>query len=55
MVTATFTEMFAVYRVLAVIGAMLDSLEIDRPEQAISIYRDREQRLYGTAPVQVRD
>lgn len=55
LVTATFTEMFAVYRVLAVIGAMLDSLEIDRPEQAISIYRDREQRLYGTAPVHVRD
>jgi adhesin transport system outer membrane protein len=55
LVTATFTERFAVYRVLAVIGAMLDSLQIDRPAQAISIYRDREQRVYGTAPVQVRD
>jgi outer membrane protein, adhesin transport system len=55
LVTATFTERFAVYRVLAVIGAMLDSLQIDRPAQAISIYRDREQRIYGTAPVQVRD
>jgi adhesin transport system outer membrane protein len=55
LVTATFTEEFAVYRVLAVVGAMLDSLEIDRPAQAINIYRDREQRLYGPAPVQVRD
>jgi outer membrane protein, adhesin transport system len=55
LVTATFTERFAVYRVLAVIGAMLDSLQIDRPAQAISIYRDREQRIYGTTPVQVRD
>jgi outer membrane protein, adhesin transport system len=55
LVTATFTETFAVYRVLAVVGAMLDSLEIDRPAQAINIYRDREKRLYGTAPVQVRD
>jgi adhesin transport system outer membrane protein len=55
LVTATFTERFAVYRVLAVIGSMLDSLEIDRPAQAISIYRDRDQRIYGTAPAQVRD
>lgn len=55
LVTATFTERFAVYRVLAVIGSMLDTLEIDRPAQAISIYRDREQRIYGTAPAQVRD
>jgi outer membrane protein, adhesin transport system len=55
LVTATFTERFAVYRVLAVIGSMLDTLEIDRPAQAISIYRDREQRIYGTAPVQARD
>jgi outer membrane protein, adhesin transport system len=55
LVTATFTERFAVYRVLAVIGAMLDSLQIDRPAQAINIYRDREPRIFGTAPVQVRD
>jgi adhesin transport system outer membrane protein len=55
LVTATFTETFAVYRVLAVVGAMLDSLEIDRPAQAINIYRDREQRLYGPAPVQARE
>jgi adhesin transport system outer membrane protein len=55
LVTATFTATFAVYRVLAVVGAMLDSLEIDRPAQAINIYRDREKRLYGPAPVQVRD
>jgi adhesin transport system outer membrane protein len=55
LVTATFTERFAVYRVLAVIGAMLDSLQIDRPAQAINIYRDRDPRIYGTAPVPVRD
>ena len=55
LVSATFTERFAVYRVLAVIGSMLDTLEIDRPAQAISIYRDREQRIYGTAPAQVRE
>ena len=55
LVTATFTETFAVYRVLAVVGAMLDSLEIDRPAQAINIYRDREQQLYGTAPSPVRN
>ena len=53
-VTATFTETFAVYRVLAVVGAMLDSLEIDRPAQAIGIYRDREQQLYGL-PFPVRN
>jgi adhesin transport system outer membrane protein len=55
LVTATFTERFAVYRVLAVIGAMLDSLQIDRPAQAINIYRDRDPQIYGTAPVPVRD
>ena len=55
LVTATFTETFAVYRVLAVVGAMLDSLEIDRPAQAINIYRDREKRLYGPAPVPARE
>jgi adhesin transport system outer membrane protein len=40
LVTATYTEVFAVYRVLAVIGTLLDTLSIDRPKQAISIYRE---------------
>ena len=53
--TATFTEVFAVYRVLAVIGAMLDTLEIERPKEAISIYREAERPLYGTVPIEARD
>src|SRR5690606_9325804 len=51
LVTATYTEMFAVYRVLAVIGAMLDTLEIDRPPQAISIYRKPEEGIRGSEPI----
>jgi outer membrane protein, adhesin transport system len=43
LVTANFTELFAVYRVLAVIGTLLDTLEIDRPRQAINIYRQRQE------------
>jgi outer membrane protein, adhesin transport system len=41
LVTATYTELFAVYRVLAVIGTLLDALGIERPKEAISIYRER--------------
>lgn len=37
--TAEYTERFAVYRVLAVTGALLDTLEIARPREEISIYR----------------
>ena len=54
LVTATFTEMFAVYRVLAVIGVMLDTLDIDRPKEAINIYRAGERPLYGTVPIDAR-
>jgi outer membrane protein, adhesin transport system len=54
-VTATFTEMFAVYRVLAVIGMMLDTLDIDRPKEAINIYREPEQPAYGTVPIDARE
>jgi adhesin transport system outer membrane protein len=43
LVTATFTELFAVYRVLAVIGTLLDALSIERPTQAINIYRERQE------------
>jgi outer membrane protein, adhesin transport system len=54
-VTATFTEMFAVYRVLAVIGMMLDTLDIDRLKEAINIYREPEQPAYGTVPIDARE
>jgi outer membrane protein, adhesin transport system len=43
LVTATYTELFAVYRVLAVIGTLLDALSIERPKEAISIYRERQE------------
>jgi adhesin transport system outer membrane protein len=55
LVTATFTETFAVYRVLAVIGVLLDTLDIDRPKQAISIYRKPEPPAYRTVPIEARD
>jgi adhesin transport system outer membrane protein len=53
-VTATFTERFAVYRVLAVIGVMLDTLDIERPKEAISIYREPQAPPYPSAPVNTR-
>ncbi len=37
--TALYTERFAVYRVLAVVGELLDTLEIARPRETISINR----------------
>jgi adhesin transport system outer membrane protein len=37
--TAEYTERFAVYRVLAVVGTLLDALEVTRPRDVISIYR----------------
>jgi adhesin transport system outer membrane protein len=40
--TATYTERFAVYRVLAVIGDLLATLEIDPPRETIDIYRAEE-------------
>ena len=55
LVTATFTETFAVYRVLAVVGMLLDTLDIERPKEAISIYRERERPVYGTVPINARD
>jgi adhesin transport system outer membrane protein len=55
LVTATFTETFAVYRVLAVIGVLLDTLDIERPKQAISIYRKPEPPAYRTVPIEARD
>jgi len=43
LVTADLTERFAAYRVLAVVGTLLDALSIERPKQAISIYRERQE------------
>ena len=54
LVTATFTETFAVYRVLAVIGMMLDTLDIDRPKEAINIYRKPTPPEYPATPVNAR-
>jgi len=38
--SALFTEQFAVYRVLAVVGDLLDTLEVGRPREHISIHRE---------------
>ncbi len=48
--TAQFTQMFGVYRVLAVIGDLLMTLDIDRPKQSISIYRERKEPIDETVP-----
>ena len=45
-----FTEMFGVYRVLAVIGDLLMTLNIDRPKQSIDIYRERKEPIHETVP-----
>ena len=37
--TAEFTDRFAVYRNLAVVGTLLDTLDVTRPREVISIYR----------------
>lgn len=42
LVTAEFTEDFAVYRVLAVIGDLLLTLDIDHPKEGINIWRERD-------------
>jgi len=46
--TAEYTEIFAVYRVLAVIGALLPTLDIDAPKEAIDIYRARREPIQET-------
>jgi adhesin transport system outer membrane protein len=46
--TAEYTEVFAVYRVLAVIGALLSTLDIDAPKEAIDIYRARREPIQET-------
>ena len=39
LITAEFTERFAVYRVLAVTGTLLATLDIPAPREAVTIYR----------------
>jgi adhesin transport system outer membrane protein len=46
--TAEYTEMFAVYRVLAVTGSLLTTLDIDAPKEAIDIYRQRREPIQET-------
>jgi outer membrane protein, adhesin transport system len=46
LVTAEFTEMFAVYRVLAVIGDLLMTLDIDAPSEEINIYRTPRESIH---------
>ncbi len=48
--TAQFTEMFGVYRVLAVTGDLLMTLDVDRPKQSIDIYRERQEPIHEEVP-----
>jgi hypothetical protein len=54
LVTANFTEPFAVYRVLAVIGTFLNTLDIERPKEAINIYRLRPEPVRESAHASTR-
>jgi outer membrane protein, adhesin transport system len=42
LVTAVYTERFAAYRVLAVVGELLNTLDVVRPRETISIHRTLE-------------
>jgi adhesin transport system outer membrane protein len=44
LVTAEFTERFAVYKTLGVTGTLLDTLEIVRPREHINVYRSPERQ-----------
>ena len=48
--TAQYTLIFGVYRVLAVIGDLLMTLDIDRPKESISIWRERQESAHETLP-----
>lgn len=48
--TADYTEQFAAYRVLTVLGDLLMTLDIDRPKEAINIYRVGQEPLQETFP-----
>jgi adhesin transport system outer membrane protein len=46
LVTAEYTEVFAIYRVLAVIGDLLMVLDIDAPKESVNIYRERQEPIH---------
>jgi len=48
--TAQFTEYFGVYRVLAVTGELLITLDVDRPKQSIDIWRKRQEPVHEPLP-----
>jgi adhesin transport system outer membrane protein len=50
LVTAEFTEIFGVYRVLTVIGDLLMTLDVDRPKESISIHRERIEPIHEPLP-----
>jgi adhesin transport system outer membrane protein len=50
LVTAEFTEIFGVYRVLTVIGDLLMTLDVDRPKESISIHRERIEPIHEPSP-----
>ena len=50
LITAFYTEAFAVYRVLTVTGDLLMTLDIDRPKTAIDIYRPRQRPIQEPVP-----
>lgn len=52
LVTAEVTEVFAVYRVLAVIGDLLMVMDLDPPKEAINIYRGRREAIHELPPGQ---
>jgi len=47
--TAEYTRVFAVYRVLAVIGGLLTTLDIDAPKETIDIYRKQGEPIQETS------
>jgi outer membrane protein, adhesin transport system len=47
--TADYTERFAVYRMLTVLGDLLMTLDIDRPKESINIYRARREPIQETS------
>jgi adhesin transport system outer membrane protein len=50
LITALYTEKFAVYRVLTVTGDLLMTLDIDRPREEIDIYRPRQRAVQEPVP-----
>ncbi len=53
LVTGEVTEVFAVYRVLAVIGDLLMVMDIDPPKEAVNIFRERMEPIQELAPEEI--